>query len=128
MTIIEDAVKRLEAARSAANEGRPELKPVGRVVEREAEAAADEARETGAGPELVRSVEAAEAPAEDRTPESRPEAAPPEASGARIVAIDREALREGGLMPPEDEEGMLIDQFRHIKRPIVAHAFGRRAS
>ena len=44
------------------------------------------------------------------------------------VEVDREALRASGFIAPEDEERAIIDQYRQIKRPLVAHAFGKRAT
>jgi exopolysaccharide/PEP-CTERM locus tyrosine autokinase len=46
----------------------------------------------------------------------------------RRILIDREALRCDGFIAPEDEERMLVDQYRQIKRPLIAHAFGKRAT
>ena len=46
----------------------------------------------------------------------------------RRVLIDREALRREGFFAPEDEERVLVDQYRQIKRPLIAHAFGKRAT
>ncbi len=46
----------------------------------------------------------------------------------RMIHIDQEALRASGFIAPEDEARILIDQFRYIKRPLVAHAFGKRAT
>lgn len=46
----------------------------------------------------------------------------------RIVRVDRDKLREAGLLAPEEEERQLVDQYRHIKRPLIAHAFGKRAT
>jgi len=44
------------------------------------------------------------------------------------VEVDRESLREAGFIAPEDEERLIIDQYRQIKQPLVAHAFGKRAT
>ena len=44
------------------------------------------------------------------------------------VDVDREALRASGFIAPEDEERRIIDQYRQIKRPLIAHAFGKRAT
>jgi exopolysaccharide/PEP-CTERM locus tyrosine autokinase len=44
------------------------------------------------------------------------------------VIIDRDALRTAGFLAPEEESRSLIDQYRQIKRPLVAHAFGIRAT
>lgn len=42
------------------------------------------------------------------------------------VTIDFAALREAGLLPPKDEERALAGQYREIKRPLLANAFGKR--
>lgn len=131
MTIIEDAVKRLEQARAAKAGGEP--KQLGKVVEQpsaEAQAVAGQAgdaatrsagHETGAANgEARNAVESEQARTEGTAADN----------GARrvLVEIDRAALRQAGLMPPEEEESRLVDEFRHIKRPIVAHALGKRAT
>ncbi|AMN47463.1 hypothetical protein ACG33_10185 [Steroidobacter denitrificans] len=43
----------------------------------------------------------------------------------RVVKIDRQALRSQGLLPPEHQERTLADQYRQIKRPLIANAIGR---
>ncbi len=48
--------------------------------------------------------------------------APPRAPA---LALDRSALRAAGLLPPEEEERQLTQQYRRIKRPLIANAFGR---
>jgi protein-tyrosine kinase len=42
---------------------------------------------------------------------------------SRIVTIDNAALRAAALMPPEDQERELADQYRGIKRPLIGAAF-----
>ncbi len=42
-----------------------------------------------------------------------------------ILKIDQDALRVAGLIPPEHQRRVIADQFRHIKRPLVAAAIGR---
>jgi len=44
-----------------------------------------------------------------------------------VVNIDQNALRAAGLIPPEHQRREIADQFRHIKRPLVAAAIGRGA-
>ncbi len=44
---------------------------------------------------------------------------------ASAVVFDRTALRNAGLLPPEAEERQLAEQYRRIKRPLIASAFGR---
>lgn len=46
------------------------------------------------------------------------------ASGKRIE-INRLALRSAGLMPPEHQDRIISDQYRQIKRPLIANAMDR---
>ena len=43
------------------------------------------------------------------------------------VELDERALADEGLLPAPRDRRAIYDQFREIKRPLVAHAFGRRA-
>jgi protein-tyrosine kinase len=43
------------------------------------------------------------------------------------ISVDRNALRAAGLMAPEHQERQLGDQYRQIKRPLLANAMGRGA-
>jgi len=43
----------------------------------------------------------------------------------KLVKVDRQALRAQGLLPPEHQERALSDQYRQIKRPLIANATGR---
>ena len=45
-----------------------------------------------------------------------------EVRSSRVISLDRVALRAGGLMPPLDQERSISEQFRQIKRPLVAAA------
>jgi protein-tyrosine kinase len=45
----------------------------------------------------------------------------------KIVHIDREALRASELLPAPTEERRLAHEYRQIKRPLIANAFGRGA-
>ncbi len=46
------------------------------------------------------------------------------ASG-RILHVDRAALREAGLLAPQSQERRLAEEYRQIKRPLLANADGR---
>ena len=46
----------------------------------------------------------------------------------RCLEVDRSALRKAGLIAPEQDEQLLGNQYRDIKRPLIAHAFGKRAT
>lgn len=49
----------------------------------------------------------------------------PEAVPRRVVAINQTALRAAGLLPPEHQGRQIAQQYRQIKRPIIANALGR---
>lgn len=71
----------------------------------------------GLSPETL--TAAVEAP----TP-ARPEPAAP-VTPARVVHVDREALRAARVLPPLQEERALAHEYRQIKRPLIAQALGR---
>ncbi len=96
MSLVEQAIKKLQASRGTAADAQPAATPVvfGRVVE----SSPDPHMATGPRP-VFRSM--------------------------KSVVIDRAALRGAGLLPPESQEREIADQYRHIKRPLIARAFGR---
>ena len=49
-------------------------------------------------------------------------------TNAHTLEVDREALRTEGLLAPEQDMAMLANQYRAIKRPLIRHAFGKRAT
>src|SRR5581483_9575069 len=63
------------------------------------------------------------------TPLPRPgESGRTPAHPARIVEIAEGALRRAGLLPPEHQVRQIARQYRQIKRPLIAGAFGRGAA
>lgn len=58
---------------------------------------------------------------------AREEASRPRYRTDMCVRVDRNALRAKGLLPPEHQERVLGNQFRQIKRPLIAHATGHGA-
>lgn len=42
----------------------------------------------------------------------------------RIVSVDRDRLREAGFLAPEKHQRRMADEYRRIKRPLIANAFG----
>jgi len=51
---------------------------------------------------------------------------PVSSSGARI-AVNRQSLREAGYMPEEQEDRRFAEEYRQIKRPLLASAFATAA-
>lgn len=49
-------------------------------------------------------------------------------SSGKSVIVDTDALRSAGLVAPETDEKVIVRQYQEIKRPLIAHAFGRRAT
>jgi protein-tyrosine kinase len=81
---------------------------------------------------LQASRTAADAPARPAAPlapspaSHAPAARPPQAPlNARVINLDRAALREAGVLAPITEERVLAQQYRQIKRPLVENALGR---
>jgi protein-tyrosine kinase len=46
-------------------------------------------------------------------------------SDGKSIRVDRAALRASGLIPPEKQERRLANEYRHIKRPLIAAALGK---
>ena len=97
MSVIENAIKRLQASRA------------------------------GAATAPARDKEYGSAPASSGAAARRREAtAPPDAAATgRILVINQDALRSAGLLPPLHQERELAQQFRQIKRPLINNALGR---
>ena len=49
----------------------------------------------------------------------------PAPRNSRVVQIDRDAMRDAGLIAPEAELKLFEDEYRVIKRPILSNAFTR---
>src|SRR5690606_19342237 len=45
----------------------------------------------------------------------------------RTVLIDHDALRAAAILPPANQERLLADEYRQIKRPLISAALGRNA-
>jgi protein-tyrosine kinase len=98
MSLVEQAIKKLQASRSATGQNvavmPPMAAPIGRVVESTPGAVAT--------------------PGDSRAPRNN-----------KTLMIDKAALRAAGLLPPETQERQIGDEYRQIKRPLIARAFGR---
>lgn len=96
MSLVEKALKKLQATQGAANASKTAAQQhvvVGSVVE-------------------------AAVPILNKAYAPRP-------SHNKMVRIDREALRRAGLLPAEAQERRLANEYRKIKRPLLAAALGR---
>jgi receptor protein-tyrosine kinase len=111
MSLVELALKKMQ---TAAARGTPEARP-GET--------ARPAPDTGAsrlGPGVVGEVV-------QKGSHRRIDIAGDAPANEKLVRIDAHALRSAGLAPPEHQQRALADQYRHIKRPLVAAAIGRGA-
>ena len=46
----------------------------------------------------------------------------------KVLHFDMEALQKIGLIAPDNQKLQIENQYREIKRPLIAHAFGKRAT
>ena len=106
MSLIEQAAKRLEQLRQAGVE-LPEEPAVSSVTSH------DELRPSTQQPVVTRHSEAAtpkHAPAATKSPE---------------IKLDLVAISASGLLVPDAARSQLADEFRVIKRPLIANAMGK---
>ena len=115
MSLIEQAAKRLEQLRQAGVE-LPDDKPAPEVP---AQAPVEKAVE----PSSREPVSGSGAPV------PRPiEAAPPSTtaqSKTKRVVLDLDAMAASGLLVPSQSRNLLANEFRVIKRPLIANAMGK---
>jgi exopolysaccharide/PEP-CTERM locus tyrosine autokinase len=52
---------------------------------------------------------------------------PDQLEAGSVLQIDEDAMREAGLIAPVAEQRLFEDEYRVIKRPIIANAFGKRS-
>lgn len=115
MSIVEKAINKHRKRKSKdRDDGRQRLNNVDAEVRQEPTLLpAEEKRGTG----TVR-ILASESP----VPE---EAGERELLKNQILHLDFDALREASIVPPENLAPHLADEFRRIKRPLLANAFGK---
>jgi receptor protein-tyrosine kinase len=105
LSFVEKALQRLKQQDS-------EMAPLGEF-RGPTEAAATESAPAGSG--------------QDAAPDAPPAHAadgPVSAQRGRLVAVDRLRLREEGFLAPEKYQRRMADEYRRIKRPLIANAFG----
>lgn len=112
MSLIEQAAKRLEQLRQAGVE-LPEDKPATEILER-------------VSPE--RTVEHASATPLSPSPNIST-AIPAEPSSTQVstkrITLDLDAMAASGLLVPNQSRSLLANEFRVIKRPLIANAMGK---
>ncbi len=108
MSLVEKALKKIQGSQKpslgALRTAQPvskdeELVPLGAVTEASRIAVADEHRRS-----------------------SRPFLGHGVAPSAKLLIVNRATIRAAGLLPPEHQERQIADQYRQIKRPLVAMA------
>jgi protein-tyrosine kinase len=52
----------------------------------------------------------------------------PPVGARRSVIIDRDALRSAGYLPDQNQDRRFADEYRQIKRPVLAHAFSAQSA
>jgi len=95
MSLVEQALKKLQAAR------------------------ANDAADTKSRPPVSGRV------VESQPPSSRDTGGRTAIRSNKTLVIDKVALRAAGLLPPESQERQIADEYRQIKRPLIARVFGR---
>ena len=108
MSLVELALKKMQAARGVAEAQRPPAAPARRESSLAAGVVGEVVQRSSHRP--VEGAEGAQV-----------------ANSDKIVRIDQRALRIEGLAPPEHQQRELADQYRHVKRPLIGGATGRGA-
>lgn len=108
MSLVERALKKIQEQRAAAP------KPVARPAAHAAAVAGPLEETVDIVPRLTQPIPVKEAV--QPAPPPRP---------TRTVHINHAALRAAEILPPPDKERQLANEYRHIKRPLIASALGR---
>jgi protein-tyrosine kinase len=98
MSLVEQAIKKLQASRNGTGQNVAVMPPIVAPIGRVVESAPDVVATSG----------------NSRPPRNN-----------KTLMIDKAALRVAGLLPPEVQERQIGDEYRQIKRPLIARAFGR---
>lgn len=106
-----DKVSFVEKALSRLKRQQQEMAPLGQMRDSDAGSAESENPAQSGMVDNVRSLE----------PRSAQES--PRRSN-RMVAVDRQRLRDEGFLAPEKYQRQMADEYRRIKRPLIANAFG----
>lgn len=119
MSLIEQAAKRLEQLRQAGVElpnSEPEGQQPPRTVHKTPEPASPA---TAQAPSLA---PATQADSSTHSPEH------PSSASAKRIELNLEAISASGLLVPNAARSELADEYRVIKRPLIANAMGRNST
>lgn len=108
MSIIEEAARRLEELRRAGVE------------------TGEEPAQAAAQPPVSVPVPAAQIPHRPKRP--RPQSAQSQAESSKRVDIDMLGIKDRGIVTPLDPRTQVADEFRVIKRPLIANAKNKGAA
>ena len=111
MSLIEQAAKRLEQLRKAG------VEVTGSAADTEAPASANADSPVPSTPVPIIKRQAPAGAA-----------APAAVAVSRHIEIDLNALSAAGLISPDAPRSQLADQYRVIKRPLIANAMGKGAT
>lgn len=118
MSLIEQAAKRLEQLRQAGVELPSD--------EAKLEPKLGQADKSISKPPLPAEASETRAKAVVRQPEERP--AEVETRASKSIVLNLETIAASGLLVPHAARNQLADEFRVIKRPLIANAMGRSGS
>lgn len=112
MSLIEQAAKRMAQLRKAGVE---------------VDGSFADSEELPSQPQVSAATEAASTLKRQRA-EMSATAAPTTATVSRRIELDLNALAASGLISPDAPRSQLADQYRVIKRPLIANAMGKGAA
>lgn len=110
MSIIEEAARRLEELKRAGVETVEDPAPVA-------------AAQPAAAPAPASAVEVVQ-----RSSSPRPQPVQSPGEGSRPVHIDMAGIKARGIVTPSDPRSQVADEFRVVKRPLIANAKGKGAT
>ena len=116
MSLIEQAAKRLEQLRQAGVDLPGEQSPPSPVAKSNAEQA-----EHAPYPASITQPNKAE----NAPPVATPEVGKASSKSGKRVELNLEAISASGLLVPQATRSQLADEYRVIKRPLIANAMGR---
>jgi protein-tyrosine kinase len=116
VSFVEKAINRMKRQERG-------ILPLGQLRERDDRTGAGDVRSAGvpATPVLDIAAPAVSAASAGHTSGAAPSAP---RTGGLMVEIDRDRLRGEGFLAPERYERQMADEYRRIKRPLLANAFG----